>query len=296
MSSLVGVNLVNAQGRGLGISPLTFELTANPGDVIINQLRVYNPSDSTIGMKMEVEDFTVTGEIGHVKIEPAETETYSLVRWVETEPTEFTLGPGEWKFVNFTINVPEDAEPGGHYGSILASTVGVVGPGITGSAIAQRVGALVLLSVSGNIKEELTVESFSAPKYSEYGLIPFTIRFKNTGTIHVKPRGFITITNWIGRKVTDIEFPIRNVIPEAVRKIETSWDKKWLWWGKYTATLSGSYGVSNTPFAPAVVTFWAFPWKVGVGILLIIVFFILTRRRWATAFRVLIKGEKVIHQ
>ncbi|GAI22886.1 unnamed protein product, partial [marine sediment metagenome] len=88
----------------VGISPVTFELTGSPGDVIINQLKVYNPSsDTIIGIKMEVEDIAPTGETGHVTVEPAETETYSLARWVKTEPEEFTLNPREEKFVTFTI-------------------------------------------------------------------------------------------------------------------------------------------------------------------------------------------------
>jgi len=288
-------NQVNAQGgRGVGISPLTFELTANPGDVIVNQLKVYNPSDSNIGIKMEVEDFTVTGEIGHVKIEPAETETYSIARWVTMNPEEFSLGPGEQKYVTFTIDVPEDAEPGGHYGSILAGTTAVVGEEFLGAAVAGRVGALVFFSVSGEIKENLVVREFYDTGYSEYGPIDFTMRFENTGTIHVKPKGYITIANWLGRKVVDIEIPQLNVLPDSIRKIETSWNQKWLWGGKYTATLSGGYGISNIPFSPVVITFWAFPWKAGIGILLVIIYFVLSRKRWITAFKILIRGEKAI--
>ena len=288
-------NQVNAQtGQGVGISPLTFELTANPGDVIVNQLKVYNPNESTIGIKMEVEDFTVTGEIGHVKIEPAETETYSIARWVTTEPETFSLGPRGQRFVTFTIRIPENAEPGGHYGSILAGTTAVVGEEFLGAAVTGRVGALVLLSVSGEVKEHLVVKEFHDTGYSEYGPIDFTMRFENTGTIHVKPKGYITIVNWLGRKVADIEIPHLNVLPDSIRKIETSWNQKWLWGGKYTATLSGSYGISNIPFSPVVITFWAFPWKAGIGILLIIIYFVLSRKRWATAFKILMRGEKAL--
>ncbi len=284
--------VVFAQGITIGISPVTFELTSNPGDVIVNQLKVYNPSDSTIGIKMEVEDIAPTGEAGHVIVEPAETETYSLASWITTEPSEFTLKPKEQKFVNFTIRVPANAEPGGHYGTVLAGTKTVTGPGATGAAIAQRVGALVLLSVSGEIKEELVVKGFSVPSYSEYGPINFTIRFENKGTLHVKPRGFVTITDFRSKKVVDLGFSQRNVLPNAVRKFETSWNKKWIWGGKYTATLNGSYGTANIPFSPAVITFWVFPWKVGLGVLLVVTLLILSRRRWIAAFRILIKGEK----
>lgn len=283
------------EGRvGINISPLTFELTANPGDVLVNTLKVFNPTDSTIAIKMEGEDFAPTGEMGQVVIEPAETETYSLKKWITSQPTTFTLGPRERKFVEFTINVPIDAEPGGHYGSVLASTVGVVGEGITGTAVAQKVGSLVLLTVSGEVTESLTIEEFTAPSFVEHGPVPFVIRFENTGTIHVRPKGFVTITDWRGEKVADVEFPQKNVIPEAIRRIDASWDKKWLF-GRYTATLVGIYGTENLPLSPEVVVFWAFPWKIALAIFLIlmivITYFVKTRRRWRMALRILFRGE-----
>jgi len=278
----------------IGISPLTFELTANPGDVVENYLKVYNPSpDTTIKIGMVLEDIAPTGEAGHVIVEPAETETYSLARWITVEPAEFDLNPKEEKFIKFTITVPENAEPGGHYGTVIAGAKGVTGPAAVGAAIAPRIGALVLLTVPGIMKEELVVKSFATPRnYFEYGPIPFAIRFENLGTVHIRPTGYVTVTNWLGKKVGDAEISPRNVLPGAVRKFEASLPGKWLFAGKYTATLTGSYGLSNIPLTPTVITFWAFPWKIGLVLLIVIILFILSRRRWLAAFRVLIKGER----
>jgi hypothetical protein len=244
---------------------------------------------------MEVEDFKPVGETGEVIVSPEEEMTFSLKRWVSAEPSQFTLAPNEHKFVSFVINVPQNAEPGGKYGSILASTVGVSGADITGAAIAQKLGALVLLTVSGEVTESLGVKDFSAPDFSEYGPIPFTIRFENEGTVHVRPRGFVTIFDWRDNKVADVEFSQQNVIPGAVRKVETSWDKKWLF-GRFSATLIGSYGTSNIPLRPPVIIFWVFPWKimlgVALGLILIITYFVKTKNRWRAALRILLRGER----
>ena len=295
IGGLILANLAFAQTTGITISPLTFELTANPGDTLTNILKVYNPTDSVISIKMEAEDFKPVGETGQVVVEPEAEITYSLKRWVKTEPAEFTLEPKEQKFVDFIINIPENAEPGGKYGSVLASATGVIGEEVTGAAVGQKVGALLLLTVSGEVVEDLITKEFIAPSFLEYGPVPFTIRFENTGTVHVRPRGFVTITNWWGKKVADIEFPQLNVIPGSIRKIETFWENKWLF-GKYTAMLVGSYGTANLPFNPPILTFWAFPWKIALGIflalLLILAFFYKTRKRWQLALRILIRGEK----
>lgn len=285
--------IIAAGGTTLGISPVVFELTGNPGDVIVNQIKVYNPSDdSIIGITMEVENISPRGEGGQVFVDTEASETYSLMKWVEVNPKEFVLEPGEQEFITFTISIPENAEPGGHYGAVLASTNMVAGSEFTGTAIAQKIGSVVLLSVSGKVEEKLEVLELFTPNYSESGPIPFVIKFENKGTIHVKPSGHITITNWLGMKLADIEFPQNNVLPGAIRKIETSWNAGLLLAGRYTATVHGSYGSSNTSFTPKVISFWGFSWKTGIVVLMVVMFFVLTRRRWMAAFKILIKGEK----
>jgi len=287
---------VFAQKVGVTISPLTFELNANPGDAIFNKLKIYNPTDNIITIKMEVESFKTVGETGQVIVTPEEETTYSLKQWVNINPIEFTLEPRESKLVNFDILVPENAEPGGKYGSILASPIAIMGEEFTGTSVLSKVGALILLTVSGEVKEDLMVKEFSTLSFLETGPVPFTIRFENTGTVHLRPRGFVAISDWRDKKVIDIPFAQNNVIPGSVRKIEASWDKKWVF-GKYTAMLVGSYGMTNTVFEPPILTFWVFPWKIMLGVflilLLITLYFYKTRRRWKLALRILIKGEEI---
>lgn len=280
--------------RGITISPFSFELTSDPGDTITNEIKVFNPTDSTFSVRMEVEDFTAVGDLGVVRVEPSEAGTYSLKQWTSFDPVTFSMGPGEKQFVRFSISVPADAEPGGHYGSLLATITGAAGE-ITGSGVATKVGALVLLSVSGNVKEALLVEEFSAPGFQEKGPVPFTARFTNTGTIHVRPVGFVQVTNLFGRKVEEFMFPQKNVIPGAKRHLEFAWSPSGFTAGRYTASLVGNYGMSNIPVS-AVTVFWVLPWKqlsvIGLAVLVVLAVFYKTRKRLALAVGVLVKGEK----
>lgn len=292
-SLVPGLVLAQEGAKGLTISPLTFELVADPGDSTVNELKVFNPTQSTFSVKMEVEDFTAVGEEGQVVVEKTEGKTYSLKEWVAFEPQSFTVEPGERQFVRFTITVPESGEPGGHYGSILASTVGTTGEGTTGTGIAYKVGALVLLTVSGEVRENLLVENFGVPDFQERGPVPFNVLFANNGTVHVRPLGFVQITSMMGKKVEDIPFPQKSVIPGAKRKLEFAWDPQGFKIGRYTAALVGSYGQTNVPMS-AVTTFWIFPWKqislVGFFVLALLVFFLKTWSRFGLAVSVLVKG------
>jgi hypothetical protein len=294
------VSIAHAQetpedSRSITISPLTFELTANPGEKIANKIKVINSGPQPIFVRMEVEDFTAVGESGGVVVQDQENDSFSLAQWVVMSETEFTLLPAEQKIIDFVINVPLEGEPGGHYGSILAvaSPPDVVSGG--GSGISQKVGSLLLLSVAGEVTESLLVKEFQVAKFLEKPPVDFLLRFENNGSVHVRPRGFVSITNMFGRKEVDIPFPQKNVLPNSVRKLDVRWDPP-LALGKYTATLVSNYGTENTPLS-MVVSFWIFPWKLAliilVGLIILITIIIRSRRRLRLALRVLFKGDKV---
>ena len=155
-------------------------------------------------------------------------------------------------------------------------------------------GVLVLLSVAGEVTENLLVKEFSAPSFVEDGPIVFLLRFENLGTVHVRPKGFISITNMLGKKEADIAFPQKNVLPNSIRKLEVSWDPGFAI-GKYTATLVANYGTNNLPLT-AVVTFWVIPWKkilvVFIVNFIIITILFLARKRIRLALKILFTGEK----
>jgi len=129
------------------ISPLTFELSANPGDSITNTVRIFNDTGSTAGVSIDVEDFVAAGEEGKVSLQTqVQNHSYALSKWVTVSPRTFTLEENESKSIECTINVPLDSEPGGHYSSILAS-IGNTGPVDGGVGISSKIGSLVTLKM-----------------------------------------------------------------------------------------------------------------------------------------------------
>ncbi|MEX2144833.1 MAG: hypothetical protein WD712_00420 [Candidatus Spechtbacterales bacterium] len=282
-----------AESAGISVSPLTFEFGANPGDNVSNLVKVFNTTDEQILVTMDIENFVATGEEGKVAIDSKETNAFSLAQWIVVEPATFVVPPHEFVPVEFTINVPLNAEPGGHYASILASSGGQ--PVAGGSAVVQKVGSLVLLQVAGEVDERMNIESVDAPDFSEYGPVVISSRFRNTGSVHLKPRGFITITNILGNEVAKLNLEQKNVLPDSIRKIDTEFDGGFLF-GKYTATLTAIYGSKNEPLSYTT-SFWVIPWKptvaVGAGVLVLLFILYIMRKRLALAFKILLKGHKV---
>ncbi len=238
-----------AQPVGITIIPPRFELFANPGDVISETIRVRNDSELPQTFGVLVEDFSSAGEEGEVVLEEGETDlSFSLKSWIEPGSRNLTIQPGEEVTFPFSITVPRDAEPGGHYASVLFQIGGEPQEGVTN--VQHRVGSLVLLRVSGNVVEDAQVESFQAPTYSRSTPVVFDLRIKNNGTTHIRPSGTIIITNLFGKKVDEIPLEGLNVFPGAIRRMQTTWDKQGAM-GHYTATLVATYGQQNLPLTAA---------------------------------------------
>lgn len=284
------------QSAGITIIPPKFELFANPGDVVTETIRVRSDSEIPLVFGILVEDFSSAGEDGNVVLEEGESDaSYSLKSWIEPSSENIQLQPGEETTFPFTITVPRDAEPGGHYASVLFQLGGgSTEPGVTN--VQHRVGSLVLLRVSGNVVEEAAIETFNTPVYSQSSPIAFQLRVKNDGTTHIRPTGTIIITNMFGQKVDEIPLNSANVFPGAVRRMETEWNPGNVL-GHYTATLVATYGQQSLPLTSATKFTVASPLAVimlVVGVvagLIFLISLISGRKRLATALKVLTTGK-----
>lgn len=259
MFVLFALPTVAADGStNVSISPLTFDLTANPGDTITNELLVRNSGTDPVVLSIEVQDFVANGEEGEVTLTD-EKSTYSLASWVETDTSKFTLAGGKQKSAKFVIRVPYNAEPGGHYASVYVHVGATLDNATSGSGVGQKIGSLLLLKVAGRATSTADIETFKPTKSTfSKGPVDFNIRIKNSGSVHIKPKGVIAITDMFGKKVADVNVSQLNVLPGAIRHMTAIWDKTPAF-GKYTATLLAYYGDDNQQLT-AVTSFWIVPW------------------------------------
>ena len=274
---------------GLALSPPTFELSANPGDNLENTIRVENLTAVPMKVSVQKRNFTAMGEEGAVNL-TEEEDTFSLASWITVLPSEVEISSKGTMTFTFQTAVPLNAEPGGHFGSIIFRIGGQPTPQQSGAVVAQELGALVLLRIAGKTSEKATLESFVPKKRLwERGPVEFEIRVKNEGNVHIKPAGVITITNLFGRKVATFNVDPKNVLPGAIRKSTALWDKKFLF-SKYTASLALNYGTQGKILIGST-TLIGFPYKV-VGLVLLglaILIFLLyrARKRISLALKVL---------
>jgi len=278
----------------LTVSPPVFELGADPDTSFGQNLKIFNETDSSITVYTSTANFTAkAGEEGVPEFLEQEEDIKDLAEWIKIEKGPITILPKKEKVIPFTIEVPVNADPGGHYAAIFLGTQPPEKQG-TGVGIAGKLGSLILLRVSGDIQEQGRLLDFSlkdGKKIYKHLPVDFIFEFENSGNVHLKPQGEILIKNILGRISNEgkieVNKPIigsgKNVLPGTIRHFEVSWtkavdenkdenesisqgfleelkaEKAHFAFGRYKAELFLDYGTQGKK-ASATVVFWVLPW------------------------------------
>lgn len=227
--------------EGIKISPVSFDLNGLPGQKVENVVKVSNPSDRDIAVTAEVSDFAPKGEEGGIEL--TSNYKYGLSHYVSIFPKSFSLKPGELQFVTVTIDIPKDAPAGARSGAVLFGSAAGQTVG-SGSVISGQVGALFVLNILGDLKDQAKILGVSTPLAASRGPIDFSLRIQNTGSTVAKFQGTVSIYNLLGTKVAEVHLGPNNILPQAVRKFSGLYPEKDPV-GIYRAEVSGAFG--STP-------------------------------------------------
>lgn len=275
--------------QGIQLSPSIIELNAKPGGIYTLTVEAMNITPGDLNYKVTINDFTAKDESGVPKIiyDANLPKQISIRSWVSTI-SSFRLNSKATKKVEFKVIVPQNAEPGGHYGvfDFTGSDVKIkqTGVGLTASA-----GTLVLIKVAGDIKEQASIASFyaangnKASNFFETAPVNLITRIQNTGNIHFRPFGTIEIKNMFGSLVATL--PINkdqaNVLPQSIRRFDSQYGNYMI--GLYTATATIGYGTKGEALM-ASTTYWVVPYRlIGTG-LIILAFIVFISRRLQKAY------------
>ena len=230
MKFLVAVSLIVAVvsvlpfgAAALTVSPVKIEISGDPGQTLRDEITLFNEQDTAKTFFSSSENFEARGETGDPYFVASTT---GLATWITTKES-VTLKPGERKTIPFSILVPKNAEPGGHFAAIFWSTTPLQKQEGGQVAIGAKLGILVLLRVSGELKEGGGLLEFKAERGRVLTSLPITFiyRFSNDGNDRIKPEGEIKIKNILGftSAVLDANKGEGNVLPTSIRKFNALW-------------------------------------------------------------------------
>jgi hypothetical protein len=273
---IAGIGVARAQEtqRIVTISYPTIAQKLDAGGRAEGITKVTNRSNTTLTFKLNVQDFIVTDTIGTPEFLPQGTlnDKYSAAAWIGATPDTFTLKPGESETVNYYIQVPTDARPGGHYAGLVYTPVVDKTVEGSGSTINSQIGSLFYITINGPIREQVLISKFFANPFQEYGPVNILTQLTNLGDLHVAPQGTITVSGLFFNQSQNL--PTHNVFPDAARDFSNTFGQS-LMIGPYKATFLASYGTNNNLPLTASLTFWVFPWRVTLVIVLAVVALIL---------------------
>jgi len=259
-------------GQALEIAPPIVNLTVSPGQTTSVRIYIRDVSTTNLIVTGQANDFVAAGEDGTPKLllNDNGSDPYSMKNWITDLPS-LTLIPREIKAMTITLKVPQNATPGGHYG-VVRFTATPPDLKDTGVSLSASLGALLLVTVTGTISENLSVQEFSVNQNEQTGSffesapLNFLERFKNSGNIHEQPTGQVVVTDMLGHKfaVLTVNQSSSNVLPNSIRKYEEKLDETVIgdkkMFGRYTAELKVTYGESKKTLT-STVSFWVIPYK-----------------------------------
>jgi hypothetical protein len=264
------------------ITPALQELKVDPGYTGSFAVTLVNKSAETVPFKVYSRNFMAQGIDGQITFGDDDSSSYAAGDWLVPSTTDVVVGANEEQKIEVVVSVPANAEPGGHYASILFEQVLPASQMGKNSQVqvATRMAAMVYFTISGEIVEAGQILGatpgdnctglvcgFSTESFFDHGPVPFSFIFTNTGNVHVRPKGTITIYQY-GREIAKINVEDRAVLPNSQRKFTAEWDKQLLI-GPYEAKLHLVYG-SNNYTIDAATSFWAFPWQIALGVVIVI--------------------------
>ncbi len=285
--------------HALTISPAKIEIVGDPGSVLSGEIEIFNEQDESKIFYTSYENFEPRGDSGAPYFVGAPD---GLATWIQTQP-EVTIAPGERLVVPYTITVPADARAGGYFAAIFFGNQppsSATGGEVT---IGGKIGALVLLRVSGDIEEKGGLLGFMAKdgkRFFSATPVDFEYSLNNLGGDRIVPQGELKIKNsfWLTSATLIANKHEGSVLPNSSRKFEVTWTDededtakkkktaevatenphffqmagrqlKDFHFGVYTAKLDVAWGETNQTDKDSYV-FFIIPWQLLTMVLVIL--------------------------
>lgn len=311
----------------IGVSPPMFELNVERGQTLEQKFKVYNPGEASLPIHIRPADFTADENSGQILFDSNEQDfSFASRLWFKIENPDFILESKEVETIKIAIKVPDNAEPGGHYSTLMLE------PQLPSfyfeegkPKVIPYVGILFLLSVNaeGLVRAEmpLTVVEFNIPEkfrlkrfenlaasvfaaeepkifsIVESGNLFFTLRIKNNDIYHIKPSGKLAITGAgqteikkmtiLPGKTRQIPVEFKQELPEKIKKFLPAVISDFISRNLMWGKYTAFLELEGAPLES--IEFWVFPWKSATVFLFFLVFLVLIRKRIILSIKTLIR-------
>ena len=208
-------------GEKITASPAITRYSLEPGGTVSGKVQITNQGVRPFDFTVSAQDFKIKNE-DYEQSYRLPQNSNDTASWFKVTATKYHLGVGQQVDVPYTISVPKNASPGGHYAVLFAKTdQPEERPGTIVSA--KQVGSLFLLTVNGDLQKAGRIIDFKSafaqrsPKYEA------ALRMENTGNVHYDAEIRLTLTDVLGNIKFDQQMK-NAVLPQTTRKFKFEWN------------------------------------------------------------------------
>jgi hypothetical protein len=273
-------------GNGLRVSPVRNDVTIKPGTTQTVELYVQNITNSPAQLHAVINDFVASADESgkpRLLLNGESAPSHGLKQYVN-KISDFSLQPQEQKILKATIVIPANAAGGGYFGAVRFLPTSV--DSSKNVSLSASVASLVLVTVPGDVKEQVGIESFNITRgdngkasnfFTNGKNLNAVIRFKNSGNLQEAPFGKILIKksgNIVGTYEINNTSPRGSVLPDSIRRFTISLNNKNFGFGKYS--VEGNFGYGNKgQLISTSSSFFVFPLPMLIAAIVIVLAIIL---------------------
>jgi hypothetical protein len=172
------------------VGPTRFVLEMNPGEEKVIEVQLTSREGEPRNFTLSVEDFSVSDDgQDNIQFYGNGSGPFSAKSWVTPVVSNISLRHAERATIPVHVVIPKNAAVGDHYSVVLFQR-DPKDTGASGLSMIARVGALFLITVKGDVVRQATLQQFLVAKPVFWSLpASFSMQYRNTGTVHVTPRG-----------------------------------------------------------------------------------------------------------
>jgi hypothetical protein len=272
-------------GAGQAARPY-FLFTVSPGEQVSDSATLYNPTQSTLHLRLFASDAYNTVRGGGFALHTSPQPNKDAGDWIKLPVTEFNVEPLTGVKIPYNVDIPKNAEPGDHVAGIVALDTATSSTeqkeGVT-VLVHRAVGARVYIRVQGPLHPNLDVPDISLdvskPVLTPFGSGDNTVAFTltNTGNTRQSPKVHVWVTDVFGRTVQDFKkFAVPDLVPGGHADIVRQWSGSAGVGLRLTAHVTAE---STSASASATTNQFVVPWLLVIIVVALLVALIWARRR-----------------
>lgn len=192
--------VAQAAQESLTVSPLKGEFKLTPGQQVGSSIKIKNSGEKPIEVEVYAQTFVVKNEHYDQEFYRADNKL-AAENWINFDQANYRLEPKKEASINYQIKVPVGAEPGGHYAAIFVQTKPPLAA--SGDVVQiKRVAHLLYFEIAGQITRGGSIETVKSTFWQLRSPIKSEVRVKNSGNIHYRIDGGVTLRNLFGGEVS----------------------------------------------------------------------------------------------